>query len=51
VLVQDALAARWTEASTREEVVVVVGQPELARDVRERWLARGGDPLDVLTNL
>lgn len=48
---QDALAARWTETATRDEVVVAVGQPELARDVRERWIARGGDPLDVLTNL
>jgi NAD(P)H-flavin reductase len=50
-LAQDALAARWTDRSPHDEVVVAVGQPELARDVRARWRARGGDPLDVLTNL
>lgn len=49
-LAQDALAARWTDASVGTEVVVAVGQPELALDVRVRWRARGGEPDDVLTN-
>lgn len=50
-LAQEALAARWTAASPHHEVVIAVGQPELARDVRARWQAQGGDPRDVLTNL
>lgn len=48
---QDGLEARWDEGAAAREAVLVVGQPELAEDVRRRWVLRGGDPRHVLTNV
>lgn len=49
-LAHHGLARRWSIDAPRREVVLAVGQPEMVRDVREHWVALGGDPLDVLSN-
>jgi NAD(P)H-flavin reductase len=49
-LAQDELARRWSGGAAAREIVVAVGHPAMVAEVRERWLAIGGDERDVLTN-